>query len=149
MPHGSVKLSANLRRRVRKLRCLRLDVDGVLTDGKLYLGSDGVEGKAFDIREGSGIKMAQMAGLTVGWISGRPSEPTARRAKELAVKRLIQGPRDKGQSVREIQRDGGFSPEQTCFVGDDLLDIPAFEAVGFPVAVADASDDVRAAAVYV
>ena len=142
-------IDSEARERIRSVKCLLLDVDGVLTDGKIYLGPNGAEGKAFDIRDGSGIKLAQMAGLTLGFISGRPSQTTARRAKELAVTWLIQARRDKGLSVQEIQRKTGFSPQQTCFVGDDLLDLPALRAVGFPVAVSDAAPEVKAAALYV
>src|SRR3989442_15935121 len=106
-------INSKVRERIRNVKCLLLDVDGVLTDGKIYFGPNGAEGKAFDIRDGSGIKLAQMAGLTLGFISGRASETTARRAKELAVTWLIQVSRDKGLSVQEIQRKTGFSPQQT------------------------------------
>jgi len=120
-----------------------------MTDGRVYLSAAGSETKAFDLRDGSGIKLVQMAGIKVGFISGRPSEATNRRAKELDVDWVLQGIRDKGQCVRDLQRKEGYSPEEVCFVGDDLLDIPAMKAVGFPVAVADASGDVKAAARYV
>ncbi len=131
------------------MKCLLLDVDGVLTDGKLYVSSDGSEAKTFDIRDGSGVKLAQMAGLTVGWITGRASPATAQRARELAVDWLIQGSNDKASGVLEVQRKAGVAPEQICYVGDDLLDIPALKVVGFPVAVADAPAEVRERARYV
>jgi 3-deoxy-D-manno-octulosonate 8-phosphate phosphatase (KDO 8-P phosphatase) len=131
------------------VRCLLLDVDGVLTDGKIHIGPNGFEAKTFDIRDGSGIKLAQMAGLTVGFVSARPSKATTKRAQELAVRWVVQKPRDKGLLVQEIQHQAGFSPEQSCFVGDDLLDLPALRAVGFPVAVSDAAPEVKAAARYV
>jgi len=143
------KLNAGLLSRIRLVKCLLLDVDGVMTDGKLYVGANGFEAKAFDIRDGTGVKLAQAAGLAVGFVSARPSEPTIRRARELGVDWLIQDPRDKGVTVRELQQKGGMRREQVCFVGDDLLDLPAFKAVGFPVAVADAADDVKAAAAIV
>lgn len=142
-------ISANVRARARTIKCLLLDVDGVQTDGKIYKGSDGSEWKAFDIRDGAGIKLAQLAGLPVGWISGRPSQATATRAKELAVNWLFQGPRDKREWMEEIGRKAGFTPAQICFVGDDLLDIPALKTAGLPVAVADAAAETKAAARYV
>ncbi len=143
------KNDARVTRRIRAVKCLLLDVDGVLTDGRLYLGQDGSEAKAFDIRDGSGIKLAQMAGLKVGFISARPSKATARRAKELGVDWLIQGPHDKGDTVRRIGRETGLSLEQIGYVGDDLLDVPALRLVGFPVAVADAASETKTAALYV
>jgi 3-deoxy-D-manno-octulosonate 8-phosphate phosphatase (KDO 8-P phosphatase) len=143
------KLSPNVRQCILRVKCLLLDVDGVLTDGKVYLGAGGDEVKVFDLRDGSGIKLAQMAGLKVGFISGRPSAATARRAKELAVDWLIQGAREKGRTVTELGQKTGFSLEQICFVGDDILDLPALKIVGFPVTVADAALDAKGAARYV
>lgn len=144
-----LKLSATIRRRIQRVKCLLLDVDGVMTDGKVHIGAEGGEVKIFDLRDGSGIKLAQMAGLKVGFISGRPSDATARRAKELAVDWLIQGAREKGRTVTEIGQEAGFSLDEICFVGDDILDLPALRIVGFPVAVADAVLDAKAAASYV
>ncbi len=143
------QLPPRVRRAIRAVRCILFDVDGVLTDGKIHLGTGGAEWKAFDLRDGSGIKLAQSAGLRVGFVSGRPSEATTRRARELAVDWLFQGARDKGECVLELRRRAGLSPEQVCFVGDDLLDIPALRQVGFPVAVADAAPEVKAEASYV
>lgn len=143
------KLSASVRKRIQRVTCLLLDVDGVMTDGKIHLSADGSEGKSFDLRDGSGIKVAQAAGLKVGFISARPSEATARRARQLAVHWLLQGGHDKGSTVRELARKEKIPLDQICFVGDDLLDIPAMRIVGFPVAVADAASDTQAAALYV
>lgn len=147
MPRSSISHAA--RARIHKVRCLLLDVDGVLTDGKVYVGSDGSEWKAFHLRDGSGIKLAQAAGLKVGLVSGRPSEATTRRAKQLAVDWLIQGTHDKAGCVRQIRARERFAAREVCFVGDDILDIPAMNEAGFPVAVADAARDTRAAACYV
>jgi 3-deoxy-D-manno-octulosonate 8-phosphate phosphatase (KDO 8-P phosphatase) len=135
--------------RLRQIRCLLTDVDGVLTDGKIHFTSDGREFKSFDIHDGHGISMAHRAGLVVGFISGRASAATEQRAADLGVKILMQRPTNKGEMFEEVRRQFHFLPEEICFIGDDLVDLPAMRRAGFAVAVCNAVEEVRAAAHYV
>ena len=139
---------AALRRRLRKIRCLLLDVDGVLTDGKLHFTSDGKEFKTFDVQDGHGIVMAQRAGLTVGFISGRPSQVTTRRAADLQVKIVLQKTTNKMDMVEKVKRRHGFANDEIAFVGDELVDLPVLRRVGLAVAVPNATDEVKRAAHY-
>jgi len=126
-----------------------MDVDGVLTDGKLYFADDGREYKSFDVRDGHGIVMARQAGLLVGFVSGRPSAATAKRAADLGVSILKQSPANKGETLLEICREQDLRPEQIAYIGDELLDLPVLRRVGCAVAVANAPLEVRAVAHYV
>ena len=138
-----------LNRRLRKIRCLLLDVDGVLTDGKLHFTSDGQEFKTFDAQDGHGIVMAQRAGLTIGFISGRPSKATAQRAADLGVKIVLQKPTNKMEMVEELKRQHGFANDEIAFIGDELVDVPPLRRVGLAVAVPNAVDEAKRAAHYV
>jgi len=126
-----------------------MDVDGVLTDGKLHFSSDGQEFKSFDVQDGHGIAMAQRAGLVLGIISGRPSKATERRAADLGVKILKQAATNKMDMVNEVKRDHGLHDEEICFVGDELVDLPVLRRVGFAVAVPNAMDEVKQVAHFV
>jgi 3-deoxy-D-manno-octulosonate 8-phosphate phosphatase (KDO 8-P phosphatase) len=126
-----------------------MDVDGVLTDGKLHFSSDGQEFKSFDVQDGHGIAMAQRAGLILGIISGRPSKATERRAADLGVKILKQAATNKMEMVNEVKRDHGLGDEEICFIGDELVDLPVLRHVGFAVAVPNAMDEVKEVAHYV
>ena len=138
-----------LHRRLRKIRCLLLDVDGVLTDGKLHFTSDGQEFKTFDAQDGHGIAMAQRAGLTIGFISGRPSKATTQRAADLGVKIVLQKPTNKMEMVEEVKRKHGFANDEIAFIGDELVDVPPLRHVGLAVAVPNAADEAKRAAHYV
>ncbi|HKW41266.1 MAG TPA: HAD hydrolase family protein [Gemmatimonadales bacterium] len=134
----------------RRLKLVGLDVDGVLTDNGIYLGTVGdhpVELKRFHIQDGLGVRMLRSAGLAVVWVSGRESAATALRARELEVDELIQDPTARKLPVFERlleRRQLGW--EQCAFVGDDLADLPVLARVGLPVAVANAVAEVRSAA---
>ena len=138
-----------LDRRLRNIRCLLLDVDGVLTDGKLHFTSDGEEFKSFDALDGHGIAMALRVGLTIGFISGRPSKATTQRAADLGVKIVLQKPSNKMDMVEEVKRQHGFANDEIAFVGDELVDLPPLRRVGLAVAVSNAVDEVKRAAHYV
>jgi 3-deoxy-D-manno-octulosonate 8-phosphate phosphatase (KDO 8-P phosphatase) len=145
-----MKLSpAALRRRLKQVRCLLLDVDGVLTDGKLHFTSDGQEFKTFDVLDGHGIVMAQRAGLLVGFLSARPSEVTARRAADLGVTILKQARANKAEMLAEVCREQHLRKEEIAFIGDELVDVPVLFRVGCAVAVANAVPEAKAAAHYV
>ncbi len=126
-----------------------MDVDGVLTDGKLHFTSDGREFKTFHVLDGHGIAMAQRAGLLVGFISGRPSEATARRAADLGVRILKQAATNKAELLQDVQREHGLATEDIAFIGDELVDLPVLRRVGLAVAVPNAVPEVKAAAHYV
>jgi 3-deoxy-D-manno-octulosonate 8-phosphate phosphatase (KDO 8-P phosphatase) len=135
------------------IRILGLDVDGVLTDNGIFVGPvDGrpVELKRFDIQDGLGHVLMRSAGLPVVWVSGRHSEATAVRARELGVEELLQvpGPR-KLEAVGALLERRGIRWEETAFVGDDLADLQVLRRVGLPIAVANAVAEVKAVASYV
>ena len=126
-----------------KIKLVAMDVDGVLTDGTIEYRSDGTHSKRFHTADGLGIVLARLAGLRVTWISGKASVAVERRAAELSVDRLEQGIRDKNRALREIQAGWGISVAETVYIGDDWNDLPAFEAAGVKVAVANAADLVK------
>ena len=124
--------------RQRRVRLLILDVDGVLTDGSLFLGDAGEQYKAFNSRDGHGIRMAQDGGLEVAVLTGRSSEVVNHRMRDLGVRHIVQGRRDKGLAVEELLAQSGFTAPESAFVGDDVVDLPAMRRVGLGIAVADA-----------
>ena len=125
------------------IRLVLLDVDGVLTDGRLLIGEDGTESKAFNIRDGHGIKMLQQTGIEVGIITGRTSGSVKHRAADLRVKHLYQGREDKLSVLKELLAKLALQPTQAAFVGDDVIDLPAMLQVGLAVAVNDAHELVK------
>jgi len=131
------------------IKILVLDVDGVLTDGTLIINSDGSESKSFNILDGHGIKMWRRAGLKVAFLSGRASQPTKHRAKQLDVDYVFEDCRDKLNAIKEFLGPTGFSPQQVAYVGDDLTDLPVIKYVGFGAAVANAVNEVKQYADYV
>jgi len=118
------------------------DVDGVLTDGGLYFDNEGIESKKFHIRDGLGIKLWQRAGYRFGILTARTSQIVRLRAAELGVDLVRQGFENKLPAAQEMIRQLRLAPEQVCYVGDDLTDLPVLSYVGLGVAVADASPDV-------
>lgn len=138
-----------LRELAAGVRLAVFDIDGVFTDGRIWLGSDGVEFKAFSVRDGVGIKQLLAAGIEVAIISGRASPAVDRRMAELGVARVVQGCADKAGALAELLRATGLEPGQAAYLGDDTPDLAAMRLVGLPAAVADAHPDVRAAGVWV
>src|SRR5690606_20383302 len=114
-----------------------------------WMGSDGVEHKAFSVRDGVGIKQLLAAGIEVAIISGRASPAVDRRMAELGVRRVVQGCDDKAGALAALLRDTGVAPGQAAYLGDDTPDLPAMRVVGLPAAVADAHPDARAAAAWI
>jgi 3-deoxy-D-manno-octulosonate 8-phosphate phosphatase (KDO 8-P phosphatase) len=131
------------------IRALFLDVDGVLTDGQIYLDGRGHELKVFNTKDGHGMRKAAAAGITLCWISGRRSPATARRARELGVPFCYQGVRDKAARVEAVRRRLGLSKAQIAAIGDDEPDIPMFEAATLSACPADATPAARRAATLV
>ena len=131
------------------MRWLVLDVDGVLTDGRILLdGADG-EWKAFDVRDGHRIVMAAGAGIRTVLVTGRTSAVVERRAAELGVHRVFQGARDKGEVMDRWMREEGVRAEEIAYLGDDVVDLPALRRAGLAAAVADAVPEVLAVADWV
>jgi 3-deoxy-D-manno-octulosonate 8-phosphate phosphatase (KDO 8-P phosphatase) len=133
----------------KNIKFLILDVDGVLTDGGIILDNKGNEFKTFHVRDGHGIKMLIRAGIHVAIITGRHSRVVERRAHELGVTELFQKCYDKRVAYRQIAEKYSLSNNEIAYVGDDIVDIPILKKAGFPVVVADADDEVKAAAMMV
>ncbi|NIA21503.1 MAG: HAD hydrolase family protein [Anaerolineaceae bacterium] len=131
------------------VRLLVCDVDGVLTDGRIIYDSSGAETKQFHVRDGSGLKYWLRAGRQAALLSGRSCQATERRAAELGITLLAQGAKDKWPAMERILTAAGCTAAEAAYLGDDLPDLPVMQRVGFPVAVADAVAEVRAAAAYV
>jgi 3-deoxy-D-manno-octulosonate 8-phosphate phosphatase (KDO 8-P phosphatase) len=132
-----------------RITLLVLDVDGVLTDGTLVYSADGSEMKFFNILDGHGIRMWKRAGLKVAFLSGRVSQPTARRAKELEVDFCFEDCHDKLPIIEKLAGQIGILPEEIAYVGDDLMDVPPMRYAGFSAAVANAVEEVKACADYI
>src|SRR5829696_6698807 len=124
--------------RARRLRLAIFDVDGVMTDGTLYIGAEGEAFKAFNILDGHGVKMLQAAGIATAIISGRSSPAVARRAAELGIEHVVQGCADKVADFERLRSALGAAAESCAFVGDDLPDLAVMRRCGFAVAVANA-----------
>jgi len=144
MKRGSIRQSLN--RQSPIIRALFFDVDGVLTDGRIYLAGDGQEFKVFDTKDGHGTRKAIASGLKVAWISGRTSPATAARAKDLGVHACLQGVRDKLAKYEMLRRRWRLEPEETAAIGDDEPDVPMMEAAGLSACPADAVRQARKAA---
>jgi len=132
-----------LQERLAAVDLLLLDVDGVLTDGRVVLDDRGVETKSFDVTDGHGLKLLQRAGVEVGLVTGRRSRVVEHRAAELGITELHQGVRDKLAVVRQILSRRAVPPERTGYVGDDVVDLPVLLQVGLAVSVPDAPEYVR------
>lgn len=144
------KLSGRIfRKKAARIQLLVLDVDGVLTDGKITFSDDGHETKSFDVRDGYGIVQAREAGIKIAIVSGRYSKVTGIRAKELKIHVTLQRVKNKLGAVESIASDFNIPPDKTIFIGDDVIDIPAMKKVGIGVAVADSHPDVIKAADWV
>ena len=131
-------INAEVRARVERVKLVALDVDGVLTDGRLFYHDDGTESKAFDVRDGHGTKMLKQAGIETVLISGRSCPLVDKRASDLGITEVVQGVRDKVPVLEKITSQRGLKFEETAFVGDDVVDLTVMNRVGFAVAVADA-----------
>jgi len=139
----------NLEKKIKKIKLLLLDVDGVLTDGSIILGESHQELKIFNVKDGLGIKSAQAGGIEIGIITGRSSEAVNKRADELDIQILYQGQPDKFKVYEQIKNDLGLKDDQIAYIGDDLSDLKLLQKVGFSVTVNDACDEVKAEVDYI
>lgn len=135
--------------RANDIRLLVLDVDGVLTDGRLYFSSRGEELKCFHVRDGAGIVHLQRAGIQIAVISGRQSKAVERRMGELGVTWIRQGVEDKLTALRELLDILGLGPQAVASMGDDVADLPIFEVARLAIAVADAHSTVKSRAHFI
>ena len=135
--------------RAKEIRLLLLDVDGVLTDGSIVYGDSGTELKAFNIKDGFGIRLLREAGVEVGIITARRSEAVERRAQDLKLAHVYQGVGNKIEAFAEILAAQKLIPQQVAYMGDDWLDLPLLSRVGLAATVADGVAEVKAVAHYV
>lgn len=140
---------AELDQRATAIQLLILDIDGVMTDGRLYIGPDGTEFKAVSVRDGHGIKMLQREGITVAVISGRPSSAMEHRLADLGVQHVFLAVKDKLAVFDALLAELGLTASQAAFMGDDLPDLPVMQACGLGLTVADAAPEILAAADWV
>lgn len=125
------------------------DVDGVLTDGRIYYSGDGDAMKAFDVRDGMGIRMLQDAGIKVAIITSRKADSVRLRAEDLGISYLMQGKSDKLAALKSLLKQTGIAASATAFLGDDLVDLPAMQHCGFPATVSGAPATLKRHADYV
>jgi len=138
-----ISVNQEIIERARKIKLLILDCDGVLTDGRIIMLPDGDETKAFDVKDGHAMVMAQRAGLKIGIISGRKSSIVRARAKELGIAHLHEMAWGKTEPYEKILAEEDLSDEAICYIGDDVVDIPLLRRAGLGVAVADAVDEAK------
>ncbi len=144
------KISKQLHARLKRIKLFLCDVDGVLTDGSIFIGGER-EFKRFNIRDGLGLVLARRAGLKVGWVSARPSLATKLRADELKIDFLVQqgDGTSKTAAIEQLLTQEKLSWNEACFVGDDIIDLGPLTRAGLAVAVGDGVDEAKAAAHYV
>ena len=135
--------------RARNVKMLIFDVDGVLTDGSLFYDNNGQEYKAFNSRDGHGIKMLKASGVEAGIITGRTSNVVLHRAKNLGITRIFQGADDKLHVYERLLAEIGLKPEETAYMGDDVVDLPVLKRCGLAITVPDAVPLVAQRAHYV
>jgi 3-deoxy-D-manno-octulosonate 8-phosphate phosphatase (KDO 8-P phosphatase) len=145
----TTKISSSLKKRASRIKLFLCDVDGVLTDGSIFIGGE-KEFKRFNIRDGLGLVLARRAGLKVGWVSARPSLATKLRAEELKIDFLVQQGDNvsKTAAIENLLAQEKLSWVDTCFVGDDIIDLGPLTRAGLAAAVGDAQPEAKAAAHY-
>jgi 3-deoxy-D-manno-octulosonate 8-phosphate phosphatase (KDO 8-P phosphatase) len=144
----SAKSSPALLKKLKAVKLFLCDVDGVLTDGAVYMGG-GVEMKRFNIRDGLGLKFLQLHGIKVGWVSRRPSSATQQRADDLKIDFVVQRDGGKIEGVESILGQTGRKWSDVCYVGDDVVDIAVLNRVGLAVVPGDGTEDTKKSADYV
>ncbi|HRK56495.1 MAG TPA: HAD-IIIA family hydrolase [Burkholderiaceae bacterium] len=135
--------------RAAAIRFVILDVDGVLTDGRLYYGPEGEALKVFDVRDGHGIKLLMRSGIDVALLTARSSPMVTARARELGISRVLQGQHDKAAGFAQLLADTGLQASVCAYMGDDLPDLPVLRQVGLAATVADACEAVRQCAHWI
>ena len=139
----------SIKEKLKGIKLLILDVDGVMTDGRIIMDNEGKEIKNFNVRDGHGLKLLQRYGIKVAILTGRQSKVVEHRAKDLDIKDVYQKVFNKKDVFEKIMKNHKLSPDEAAFIGDDIVDIPVLRRVGFSVAVADAADVVKKTVDYV
>jgi len=148
-PRGA-RARAIAKKSAARIRLLVLDVDGTLTDGRLYYGANGEGLKAFDVRDGHGLRLLQICGgVRLAALTGRRADLVRVRCQELGIERIVEKSRAKGPALEALCLELGVPLEETCFMGDDVNDLPALERAGFAACPADAVVEVRAACDFI
>lgn len=129
--------------KLKQIKLLLLDVDGVLTDGGIIYNDNNVETKAFNVKDGLGIKLLMKAGINTAIVTGRTSKTLYHRCNDLGIDQIFDGVNNKASVLNRILEKADLTPEKIAFIGDDLPDIPLFKKVGLSIAVADAPETVR------
>lgn len=142
-------MKKNMKEKLKKVKLLILDVDGVMTDGRIIMDDEGREIKNFHVRDGHGIKVLQRYGIEVALLTGRLSQVVKQRAKDLDIKEVYQKVYNKREVFEKILKKHKLSAEETAYMGDDIIDIPVLKSVGFSAAVADAVEVVKKSVDYV
>jgi 3-deoxy-D-manno-octulosonate 8-phosphate phosphatase (KDO 8-P phosphatase) len=138
----------NLAHRIQAIRLIAFDVDGILTDGGLYLSDSGEEFKRFNSLDGHGLKMLKSSGVELAIITGRTSRCVELRAKNLGITRLYQGVEDKWGAMQKLLAELKLTPDAAAYMGDDVVDLPVMRRVGFSATVPNAPQLVRDHAHY-
>ena len=138
-----------IKNKIRKIRLLMLDVDGVLTDGRIIMNDAGQESKNFDVKDGHGLKMVMRYGIDVILLTGRSSSVVTHRANDLGIKEVFQGILNKRDFFIRFIQERGLNPEEIGYIGDDFVDIPLLKRCGFSAAVRDAVGEVKEVVDYI
>tara|TARA_B100000686_G_C16648295_1_gene894101 strand:- start:430 stop:984 length:555 start_codon:yes stop_codon:yes gene_type:complete len=141
-------IDRNLQNAIEKIKLLVSDVDGVLTDGRILISTDGVESKFFNVEDGTAAALARYAKIPIALISGRYSKSTEIRSKELQIKHCFQNTLNKKSVLDELAQTYNVEYDQIAYIGDSLVDIPLLEIVGFPISVSDAHNKAKKIASY-
>jgi 3-deoxy-D-manno-octulosonate 8-phosphate phosphatase (KDO 8-P phosphatase) len=144
-----MSIDRRVQEKARSIRMIIMDVDGVLTDGRIIYSDDGTEVKAFYVKDGVGLRAAQRAGLLVAILTARVSEAVARRARELSITEVYQGIADKVETYEALLQRHHLTDDVVAYVGDDVNDLPLLARAGLSAAPADAAEDVKARVAYV
>ena len=136
------EVSQELASRIRAVKLVVFDVDGVLTDGRIIFSNSGEETKLFDVKDGHGIKLLMRSGIDVAIITARESDVVRRRARDLGITHVFQGMKDKKMALEELVKASGVAPDAMAYMGDDIIDLPVLKRVAFSAAVADAVSEV-------
>ena len=135
--------------KAKNIKLVILDVDGVMTDGRIVIDDNGVESRNFDIKDGMGVVVLMMSGVEVAIITSNKSGAVRHRAEELKIKRFYEGIKKKTEPYEEILKEMNITDAEVAYVGDDLVDLSMMKRVGLPIAVGDAVEDVKNHAAYV
>jgi 3-deoxy-D-manno-octulosonate 8-phosphate phosphatase (KDO 8-P phosphatase) len=135
--------------KLKKIKLIIFDVDGVLTDGRIIIGSNNTEYKNFNVRDGTGVTLGRYAGLEFAIISGRYSKTISIRAKELGIKYVFQNVVEKIKAYEKLKKKVKLNDDEICFIGDEIIDIPIMEKCGFSAAPKDCTEEIKICADYI